>query len=150
MFDSFFGLPLHVFVLHATVILVPLSAPVTAAVFLRPQWRRFGAFAAAWNVALLVLTFVTVRAGYNLQKDLGGQVPTNDHEAYGETLLWIVLALAVTSVLACAAMRSQSPPAALVTGIGGVVALLAVASLVLTVVTGHSGSESHWGYLRGQ
>ncbi|HVE26669.1 MAG TPA: hypothetical protein VNC22_14770, partial [Sporichthya sp.] len=71
MFDSFLGLPLHVLVLHFTVVLVPLGAMATVAVMVRHDWRaRFLPHVAAGNVALLALTFVTVRAGLALQGDL--------------------------------------------------------------------------------
>lgn len=75
MFDTVRGLPLHVLVLHATVILVPLGALITTAVLLRSSWRQhyFGLLA-AFNLGLLALTFITVQAGAELQEQLGGQV----------------------------------------------------------------------------
>lgn len=153
MFDTFlwFDLPLHVFVLHATVMLLPLGAIATLAIFLRPAWRaKYLRIAAAANVGLLVLTFITVRSGYALQDKLGGaeSVPTNDHEKWGEITLWIMVGLALASVITWLASRQfedRSPTA--VTGLAVVVAALAVASGAMTVVTGHTGSESHWGFL---
>ncbi|MGQ0629804.1 MAG: cupredoxin domain-containing protein [Sporichthyaceae bacterium] len=149
MFDTFFGLPLHVFVLHATVVLLPLGAIATVAVILRPAWRaKYLAIVTAANVGLLVLTFVTVRAGYALQDKLGGGVPSNDHEKWGEITLWIMVGLALACVLTLLVSRryEERSPAA-VTGLAAVVAALAVASGVMTTVTGHTGSDSHWGFL---
>lgn len=150
MFDSFMGLPLHVLVLHFTVVLVPIGALAGAAVFLRPAWRsKYAAVAAGVNVALLVLTFVTVRAGYAFQARLnevtGGSFPVNNHEQWGERLLWVVVALASASVLAWLAVRRwerRSPNLAMALGVA--VAGLAVGVTVLTVVTGHTGSQSRW------
>lgn len=151
MFDSFLNLPLHVLVLHFTVVLVPLGAMATVAVMVRQQWRaRFAPFVAAGNVALLGLTFVTVRAGIALQHRLdptGESVPTHDHEAFGKALLWVVLALAVVSMVTWAASRAANFAPAALTGLAAVVAALAVVSAGMTVVTGHTGSESHWGAL---
>lgn len=148
MFDSFMSLPVHVLVLHFTVVLVPMGAVGTVAVMVKPEWRtRFARYVAAANAGLLVLTFVTVRAGYALQTKLGGEVPNNDHEALAETLLWIMVALAVLSLVTWQATRRDNLAPAVMTGLAAVVALLAVVSIGYTVVTGHTGSESHWGGL---
>jgi hypothetical protein len=149
VFDSFLGLPLHVLVLHFTVVLVPLGAMATVAVMVRHDWRaRFLPHVAAGNVALLALTFVTVRAGLALQGDLDPtrtSVPTHDHEAYGKALLWIVAALAAVSFITWLVSRTDHfAPQALI-GLAAVVAVLALASAGMTAVTGHTGSESHWG-----
>ncbi len=149
MYDTFMGLPLHVLVLHVTVLLVPVSALVTAVVFLRPAWRRsYAAVLVGSNVAMLVLTFVTVQAGQELQnrfRAIGDEaVPRDDHAAFGRALLWVVLALAVVTLLAWLGTRSGEAPAVLGTGAGVVVAGLAIASIVLTVLVGHTGSKSHW------
>lgn len=148
MFDTFLGLPVHVLVLHATVLLVPISAVVTAAVFLRPPWRRsYGRVMVGVNVAMLALTFVTVQAGQELQdrfRRIGDNaVPRDDHETFGRALLWIVLALTVLTVLAWLADR-QGAPAAAGLGIGVLVAGLGAGTIVLAVLAGHTGSSSHW------
>ena len=149
MFDTFTGLPMHVLVIHFVVVLVPLSAMATIAVFLRPAWReRYAAPVAALNVAMLVLTFVTVEAGWDLQsryRKLGDtQEPKDHHEGLGKALLIIVLVLAVASVGTWAEAGINKLPALAVTGLAGLVAVLAVASIVLTVLTGDAGSRSHW------
>lgn len=149
MYDTFLGLPVHVLLLHVTVVLVPLAAVASAVVFLRPRWRRsFGAALVGVNVGMLALTFVTVQAGQELQNRfrwIGDEaVPRDDHEAFGRALLWVVLALAGTTLLAWLATRSGGAPAAVGIGTGMVVGGLAVASIVLTVLAGHTGSKSHW------
>ncbi|MGQ0623278.1 MAG: hypothetical protein ACT4PP_01280 [Sporichthyaceae bacterium] len=166
MFDQFLDLPLHVLVLHFAVVLIPVCGVFTALVFLKPSLRTrpvsvpmigrppltlpMVALATALNVAMLVLTFVTVRAGYALQEKLDPSkenVPNNDHEKYGELLLWIVLALTIVSILTVLVTRIDSFAPTARTGLAVVVAALAAASIVLTVVTGHTGSQSHWGFL---
>lgn len=151
MFDTFMSLPLHVLVLHFTVVLLPIGAAATVAIMLKPAWRtQFARYVAAGNAALLVLTFVTVRAGYALQDKLDPtheSVPNNDHEELGVTLMWIMVALAVVSVVSWLATRMDNLAPAALTGLAVVVALLAVVSAGFTVVTGHTGSESHWGGL---
>lgn len=145
------NLPVHVLVLHFAVVLIPMGAMATIAVMVRQEWRtKFAMYVAAGNVGLLALTFVTVRAGLDLQVKLDPtrqNVPTNDHETFGKALLWIVLALAVVSVITWLASRADNFAPVALTGLAGVVALLAFASAGMTVVTGHTGSESHWGAL---
>lgn len=153
MFDTAFGLPLHVLVLHAAVIVIPIGALAAAAVHLRGCWRaRWLGPAAAVNVALAGLAFLTVRAGHALQDRLHPDGPTGtaaDHQELGNALLWVVAGLALVSVLTWGASRLPgfAPPA--LTGLGLVVTVLALFSTVLTIVTGHTGAESHWGYLSG-
>lgn len=166
MFDSFMGLPVHVLVLHFAVVLIPIGAAFTALVFLKSSLRAkvvtvpmisrapaevpMGALAAMLNIGLLVLTFVTVRAGYALQSKLDPSkenVPNNDHEKYGELLLWIVLALAIVSVITYAVSRMDNFAPTALTGLAAVVAALALATVAMTIITGHTGSDSHWGFL---
>jgi|GEM_PF-4197080 len=149
LFDTLTGLPVHVLVLHFTVVLVPISALITIAVFLRKRWHeQFAGRVALWNVAMLALTFVTVRAGVDLRARYRGlgdtQTPKHHHAAYGYTLLWIMVALAVLSLATIVLGRMRDLPAGAVTGLAGVVALLAVVSIVFTILTGDAGSRSRW------
>lgn len=152
MFDTFLGLPLHVLLLHFTVVLIPLVATATAAVLVWRPWRRaLGAPLVGVNAGLLVLTFVTVQSGQQLQnrfRRIGDNaVPRDDHETFGRALLWIVLALTIATLVAWLLSRgaggaglSGLPGAAAGTVVGG----LAAASIVLAVLAGHTGSSSHW------
>lgn len=149
MFDTFMGLPVHVLVLHFTVVLVPLSAFATIAVAVRSELRaKFAAPLAGLNLVMLILTFVTVRAGLDFKDRFAAEgdteTPKYDHETFGKALLWIMVALAIASIGVLAASRKSDLAPSIGMGLGGVVALLAVASIVLTVITGHTGSESNW------
>lgn len=151
MFKSFMNLPTHMLVLHFTVVLIPLAALATCAVCVVGKLReKFLLYVAGVNVGLLVLTFVTVRAGYALQGKMDPtrrNVPNNDHAGWGDALLWVVLALALISALAAALSRLDVKNPAALAGLGLLVAALAVAAAGVTIVTGHTGSQSHWGYL---
>lgn len=48
MFDLFLGLPVHILVIHAVVVLAPLSALVAVVLVARPQWHR----ALRWPLAI--------------------------------------------------------------------------------------------------
>jgi len=149
MFDTFMGLPLHVLVLHFTVVLVPISAIATAAVFMSRRWcEAYAGRLVVVNLAMLALTFVTVRAGLALQDRYRGigdnTVPHNDHEELGKILLWIMVALAAATVVAWLATRRAEIPEPAGLSLGMVIASLAVASIVVTILAGHTGSKSHW------
>lgn len=143
------GLPVHILVSHFVVVLIPLSAMATIAIAVRKPWRdKYAMPLAIGNVLMLALTFVTMRAGEDLKdryRGLGStQTPKFDHEKLGQTLLWIMVALAVASLIiwALEPMRAVAPVAVL--GLAGVVVLLAASSIVFSVLAGHTGAESHW------
>jgi hypothetical protein len=149
LFDTFMGLPIHILVSHFTVVLIPISAMATIAVALRKAWReKYAGALAAGNIAMLVLTFVTVRAGLNfkLRYRVSGDTdtPKFSHETFGKTLLWIMVALAVVSLLTWALGRSGTMAPAAAIGLAAVVALLATSSIVFAVLAGHTGAKSHW------
>jgi hypothetical protein len=143
MFDTIFGLPMHVLVIHAAVVSLPAAALVTIAVVARPAWRaRFAGWVALLNAAMLVLTFVTVRSGLALFHRLGQLESVLRHRDLGNILLWIVVALAVASALLWLVQRAGRP--VLVTAVAAVVALLGGATAVQTILVGHSGSTAVW------
>jgi hypothetical protein len=146
MFDTVFGLPMHVLLVHATVVSLPAAALVSVAVVVRPAWRaRFAAGVAALNVAMLALTFVTVRAGLTFFERLdriGVAEVAKRHRDLGNILLWIVVAFAVASVALWAVQRAGQP--ALTTVVAALVVLLGGATAVQTLLVGHSGSTAVW------
>jgi hypothetical protein len=147
LFDTFMGLPTHILVLHFTVVLVPLSAFATIAVFLRTEWRKkYAGWLAILNVAMLAVTFVTVRAGWDFQhrfRILGDtETPGDNHENLGKALLWIMVALAALAVIAWWICRMPNLAPVVGLGVGGLVASVAVASIVLTALAGHTGAKT--------
>ncbi|MGQ0467259.1 MAG: DUF2231 domain-containing protein [Sporichthyaceae bacterium] len=156
MFDTFMNLPLHVLVLHFAVVLIPMSATATAAVFLyKPFRERFAGPAVLLNLGMLVLTFVTVQSGEALKDKLNPEnnpkgAPSNDHEEYAQVLLWIVVALTIAAAIAWFSGRVDGMLPAAAMGLALVVGGLAIAAAAMTVVTGHTGSEAKWGYLYGE
>ena len=157
------GLPLHPLVVHAAVILGPVTALTAIAYAVLPGWR----WLIRWPmVALAVATagavFVSKLAGEALYEDrfadatgaLAEQIAV--HEDRCTTLLWVSLAFLVIAVVAALTVGG---PSGLATGAGardsrgtavtvGVLALVvvgALALLVMTVLTGDAGSRAVWG-----
>ncbi|MEU6074651.1 DUF2231 domain-containing protein [Micromonospora sp. NPDC047074] len=157
MFKEILGLPAHVLVVHAVVVLVPLLALLAVAYVALPRFRR----RLDWAVAILavvapVSAFVAVESGEELNDAFvarGMQGPIlaqiSEHAGYGDILFRWVLPLAVASLLLLAVTsghpRVSKLPSWVTPVLSVVVVALAVVSLVYVYLTGHSGAETVWG-----
>jgi hypothetical protein len=142
MFDTVLGLPVHVLVVHAVVVGLPLMAVVTAVVALMPALRlRFAWPVVVLDAGVVVATFVARESGEVLQQLLGGSV-AQQHGALGRNLLWFaVLVLAAAVAVALTRRPRRSGPAT------AAVALTVVAGVLATwwtVRVGHTGAEAVW------
>lgn len=157
MFDDFFGLPLHPFIVHATVVVLPAVAALALAFVALPSWRwllRWPLVLAA--VGAPVLTWVTVEAGESLKARLGlPDAVVGTHQDRAETLMWLTLAFGVLAVLGAVTMGG---PSLLVSGagrrggaarpaqitVGALLVVAAVLVLVWVVLTGDAGTRLVW------
>lgn len=149
MFDTFTGLPMHILVSHFAVALIPIGATATIAVAVYKPWReKFAGLVALGNVGLLAMAFVTLRSGEDLMdryRELGDTAsPRFDHESLGRTLVWIMLATTIASMLVWAVQPLRTKAPAAVLALAAVVVGLSVTTLVYSYRAGHTGSESHW------
>jgi hypothetical protein len=145
MFDTVFGLPVHVLVIHAVVVLVPLACVGVLAYALVPRWRG----ALRWPVLVVatagaISTPIAYLSGNEFRERLSleGSEAVQRHADFGlraliAVLVWWVLVVVVLGALA----RSGSPSRLGLV----VVAVVSLATLGGVVVTGHSGSEAVWG-----
>jgi hypothetical protein len=151
MWDTVFGLPLHVLLIHAGVVLVPLVAVGSVVVAARQRWRiRFMRWAFAASIGCLGIVVATVKSGRRLAERLPPSPAIDRHAALGSTLIWLTLSLclALGSITAWSWLRSSStgtrtsfvarPMLALLT-------IVAVAVCVQVVRVGHSGASAVWG-----
>ena len=157
MFERFGDLPLHVLVVHLTVVVLPVAA-LTGLVFaLVPRWRWLLRWpAGVLGVAALVCTFVAKESG----EAFVAAVPTLQkavelHEKRADLLFWYVLIFAIVAV---AAFFVLSGPSALASGKGAMaiksrpleivtqVAFVVIALLVIwqTIRTGDAGAKAVW------
>lgn len=168
------GLPLHPLVVHAVVVLVPLTALI-AVLFLVPRFRR----SLRWPMVVLALvslasTFVARQSGLNLKQVLvppqqAGSPPNplldpiDRHQHLANQLWYLVIVFVIVVLIAAYVLRPDDEmgpfPAhrgdpgergetTLDTVIRAVVAALvvvgAVAVVVQTVRTGEQGSRAVW------
>jgi uncharacterized membrane protein len=154
--DQVNGLPVHVLVLHAAVIFVPLLGLGAVVYGLVAPWRpKIG-----WAVGLLAIVapiaaLITKLSGtefYNRLLSEGrvsppGKVILDGHMENGTTTFWLTLALGVVS-LVLVALTFRNPralPKVADLGIAVVLVVLAVASGYYLFETGDSGATAVWG-----
>lgn len=142
MFDTITGLPLHPLVVHAVVVLLPLTAVGAVLVAIKPEWNhRYG-----WLV--LLGAFVSMGASF-VAKESGEQLASRvgfpeTHVSIGSRLPFVAVALlVVVAVLWARDRRSETRD-----GVGRLLAVLtvvvAVAAITAAVLAGHSGATAVW------
>jgi hypothetical protein len=158
------GLPLHALVLHAAVLLGPVTALSGIAYAVLPGWR----WLIRWPmVALAVATagavYVAKLSGEALFEAVSSEAGTSQtevdqillHEERGNLLLWVALGFLVIAVIAALTLGGPSGLAsgagvrdsrgtAVTIGVLGLVVVGAIALLVLTVLTGDAGARAVW------
>jgi uncharacterized membrane protein len=146
--DTVFGIPLHPLLVHAVVVLVPLSVLGTVVIALVPRWRgTYGWLVVAASAVSFAAVPLTTRSGKDLKESLtlGGAVleKVNEHQQMGERVIWAVGAMFVFNLLLMLAHRADRP-AGQRTAMAVLAAVAALVSLVLVLITGHLGSTAVW------
>ena len=156
------GVPLHPLVVHAAVILGPVTALTAIAYAALPRWRwliRWPMVALA--AATVGAVFLAKVAGQELLEQRASQLSRLDvaqiavHQERGNVLLWVALGFLVIAVvaalmvggpsaLASGAGARDSRGTAVTYGVLGLVVLGAIALLVMTVLTGDAGARAVW------
>jgi hypothetical protein len=160
------GLPLHVLVVHAVVVLLPLSAVGAVVVAAWPRARRRWGWPVVVAAAVAVAAIpVATQSGEGLEHDLPRTAAIEAHTHLGDELLpyaagMLVALLALMLVQrqrraeparpdgpgAMAGPRLAAGPARTLTVVlAAVTAVLAVVSVVQVVRIGDSGARAAWG-----
>ena len=153
------GLPLHPLIVHAVVVLTPLTV---LALLLGTFWpaarRRLGIVTPLGALVVLVLVPITVAAGQSLADALGPIPAVQTHRGFGLLLLPWAIALFVVAAAQWAwyrysdeRSRRRSPRAAraVVIGLAAASVVVGLGTLVLLVLIGDSGARAVWGGLLG-
>ncbi len=147
------GLPLHILVIHAVVVIVPLTA---LAVVLHATWpaagRRLGIVTPLAGLALVVMVPLAVFSGEWLEGLVGSTPAVERHEALGRTLLPWVVGLLVVGLAEWLwfgrEVGRDLPPSQqrVVRWVLVAAALIvAVGSVYTVVLIGDSGARAVWG-----
>ncbi len=149
------GLPLHPLIVHAVVVLVPLTGLALVLGALIPAARRrLGIVTPLAALLVAVLVPVTILAGERLKEQVGPIPQVLHHEALGRMLPPWVLAMLLVAVAQWAWYRFRTPreggrPARTdrIAGIAFAVLSVVVAagSTTLVVLIGEAGARAVWG-----
>lgn len=156
--DTFFGLPVHPLIVHATVVIVPVAA---IAVLLAAVWPRFRRWAGWGPLAAAAAAVVLVPLSSSSGEDLERALPRADliekHAHLADGLLPWVIALAVGAVAlfwtrrregvgpsGTGAGATRTFPRWLAVVIVVVIVAAATGTLVEVVRIGHSGATAAW------
>jgi hypothetical protein len=156
VFDYIFGLPMHALVIHAVVVLVPLSALCAIAYVVRPAWRRVLRWPTAVGAVISgVSAYVAAESGEALQRRvLQVRASTTDLELLSNHTEWgdrAKLVCLLFMVLTLVALWFVKPPTeelhrshGLDVVLGTLVVLAALAAIITVVLAGHAGSQVVW------
>ena len=157
---EFNGLPLHVLIVHAVVIVVPLAALCALLTAFWPAARRrLGIVTPLVALAALVLVPLAVQAGEWLQSRLVNVTPLlGAHTSLGKTLLPWVIGLFLVAVLQwvwyryiaaegarfSSAVPSRSARLAVRIVLNVIAVVSAIGAVVTVALIGESGSRAVW------
>jgi glucan phosphoethanolaminetransferase (alkaline phosphatase superfamily) len=154
VFDQINGLPVHVLVVHAAVVFVPLLAAAAIVYALVRRWRsRIGWAVVLLAVAAPLASLVAKLSGDKLHQRLldqgisgrGAEI-INDHSGLGTLTLYFSLALGIVSlIMVFATLRARALPRAAELGVAVVVVALGAISGYYVFQTGDSGATAVWG-----
>jgi uncharacterized membrane protein YidH (DUF202 family) len=149
------GLPLHPLLVHAVVVLLPLSAlALVTAQFWAAARQRLGALTPLAALTMAGLVPLTTTAGRQLAESVGPLPAVQAHEELGLQLIPWSIALAAAATVQWAwfrwgadAVRAADRPRAarvLTAVLAVAVVVVAAGNLVLVALVGHSGAGSVW------
>jgi hypothetical protein len=169
MFDYILGLPMHALVIHAVVVLVPLTSLVALAYAARAGWRRLLFWPLVVGGVISGVTgFVAAESGEALERRIIAvrQSTTNlellhEHTEWGDRAKIVCLVFMVICLVVAWAVRPERsdvngsrPRTAVPTRTAGrsslevpllvLLAVGALAALVTVAITGHAGAVVTW------
>jgi hypothetical protein len=151
------GLPAHVLLVHAIVVLLPLSALLLALTALWPAARRrLAGPNAILSVLVVVLVPITTSAGEWLEHRLAPNALIHRHAELGDTAIYAAIAVAVLAIVLWWRQRESTgrtpakrtflaPASSALTTTLTVIAVLVAAGAIYDIVRiGDSGAKASW------
>ncbi len=143
-FDLFLDLPVHPLVVHAAVVLLPLSALSLLLLFAMKRLRA----PLAWPTVLILLagTLAALAAKASGEALADRTREPEQHEMWGNLVPFAALALLIVASAWLVLDRKLTQPSAIPAIAGTLTAVAAVAVLGLTVMAGHTGAYAAWAH----
>jgi uncharacterized membrane protein len=140
------GLPLHPLVIHAAVIFGPLAALAALVYVIVPSWRdrmRLPMVVMAVIAGLsIVAAYITGTNFLQSKPELEQLASVQTHKDRAWITLWVTLAFVVVALTAAYFHERRGAVRVAVTTL---LAVAAVATLTMVVLTGDAGARSVWG-----
>ena len=150
------GLPAHILLIHAVVVLAPIAGLAAIAYAAAPRWRGYLAWPlGVLSLGLVPLSLITAEAGEQLEKARPASALIREHAEQGDVLKAVSVVFFV--VIAATLIASHEPIGRRFAFLGPLrtnravrMALLVVAAaagaffVYQSVITGHSGAASVW------
>ncbi len=94
------GLPAHILLVHAVVVLLPLAAFLVVLTALwAPARRRLAAANAILSVVVVIIVPITTSAGEWLEQRVPETPLLRDHTELGDTAIWYAIPIAILAVV---------------------------------------------------
>ena len=153
--DTIVGIPAHPLIVHAVVVLVPLTALGAVLVTLSPWVRAHVGWLVAGGAVLdVVLVPLATGSGESLEERVSETALVEQHtEMGGQLTPWVIgLAVGIVGVMVLARLVARRSPgsspalaAPWVTWVVAAVTIVAASGAMVQVVRiGHSGAEASW------
>jgi hypothetical protein len=148
---TIFGLPAHALLVHAVVVLAPLTAALAILCALWPAARqRLAWLVLAFAVAVIVLTPLTVSAGQWLYAQSPQHTEILEtHEERGGWMIYFAVALLVVAIVGAVQhwleSRSSEPRRMLAVCSAVLAIVVGVSTTVAVVWVGDAGAQAVWG-----
>lgn len=140
IFDLVFGLPLHPLIDHVVVIFIPIfSLALIASFFVENVAKKYGFLIQIGLAIGFVSAFIAEQSGEALSLRVGTPI---QHAELGENLVLISLGSLISSAAWFYLKKQKNKVLEKIVGV--VAVLLAVAAIVFTVLTGHTGAKAVW------
>lgn len=148
-FDLILGLPVHPLVVHGAVVLVPIVAIAALVMSYLPSFsRRYGKLVLIFAVFAQVSLFIAKQSGESFENRLGKEVER--HAEFGDIAPFTFIPLLILLYIRWRMDREGATIGSPV--IRRLVSILLIAAAILALIyiflTGHSGAESVWGWVK--
>lgn len=138
------GLPLHPLLVHAVVVLIPLTAlGIIVMASSGARSKRYSPAVIFVAVSGVASAFLAMWAGQALRAERPGLA--SQHFTLGLYVPWVALLLLVMVLLLALMDRQGGGRSAIGTIVAFLAVLVALGAVGLTVATGHTGSMLVWG-----
>lgn len=144
--ETVLGLPLHPLVVHATVVLVPLTALLVMLTAVSRRVRTWAGFLPlAGSMLSCVLAQASTQTGESLERALPQNALIERHHELGHMLIyWAVGMLVVAAAQYLLTTRRRPTARALAVTVSVLGVLVGVGTTVEVVIIGHSGAKAVW------